>query len=92
MTNSLNDDIFTRLEAGAVHLNELATLGGWEEGFTQFVERLDNEALGQLLLQFPFTEGDERPNRKLALEVADILGPDYAQDLYRFAVLVTKLT
>lgn len=51
-----------------------------------------NSALAAMLLQFPFGDVEtERPNRQLALEAADVLGPDYAQLLYRFAVLVTKL-
>ena len=94
-TLPVNDAIFRASDDAAKHFNELAEMGGWEEGFAQCVEKLSNEALGQLLLQFPLTESpvdtEGRPNRQLALEVADIIGPDHAQALYRFAVLVTKL-
>lgn len=33
----------------------------------------------------------EKLNKRFALEVAEVVGPDWAQVLYRFAVLVTKL-
>ena len=49
--------------------------------------------VADLLLQIPWTEGGPtaRPNRNLALEATDVLGPDWGQALYHFAVLVTKL-
>jgi hypothetical protein len=64
-------------------------------GSTSAVKNLPNELLADILLQLPLTEGDDpdgRVDRALALTVADHIGPDWAQSLYRFAVLVTKLT
>ena len=76
-------------------LNGLAEQGECEAAFGAFAERLSDASIGQLLLQLPFTEvvGDpeSRSARYLAVEVADALGPDHAQALYHFAVLVTKL-
>lgn len=69
----------------------LAETFGAEEYLGQ-LHSAPNSALAAMLLQFPFGDVEtERPNRQLALEAADVLGPDYAQLLYRFAVLVTKL-
>ena len=60
------------------------------------------ELIGQLIKELPLTEksgvigldGKPRykPNRRLALATAEALGEDAAQDLYHFAVLVTKLS
>lgn len=46
-------------------------------------------ALISLLPIWLETEG--RANRKLALELSDLLSKEEQQELYRFAVLVTKL-
>ena len=64
--------------------------------FTQeFIQGFSGTALGEMILQMPLTKNpmDEqsRPNPVLACEVAEQLGPDHAQALYRFAVLVTKV-
>lgn len=49
-------------------------------------------AMAQLLASLPLVEPDrDKPNRALALAVADVMTADEAQELYRFAVLVTKL-
>lgn len=63
------------------------------EFFAGFVRAMPEEMLARLLLQFPLTDGLDtgRVNRKLALAVAEEFGPDWAQTLYRFSVLVTKL-
>jgi hypothetical protein len=34
---------------------------------------------------------DGKLDKRLAIDVAETLGPDHAQTLYKFAVLVTKL-
>ena len=55
---------------------------------------LPKEAIAQLIMQSFHMEPDgnfTRHEKGLALEFAETLGPDYAQRLYRFAVLVTKL-
>jgi len=46
-----------------------------------------------ILASIPITEYDPQDplDRHLALEVADILGDDWAQAWYRFVVLVTKI-
>lgn len=63
------------------------------EFFAGFVQAMPEEMLARLLINFPLAEGRDtgRVNRKLALAVADELGPDWAQTLYRLSVLVTKL-
>lgn len=49
-------------------------------------------AMAQLITSLPLVEPDrDKPNRALALAVADAMTADEAQELYRFAVLVTKL-
>lgn len=49
-------------------------------------------AMSQLIASLPLVEPDrDKPNRALALAVADAMTADEAQELYRFAVLVTKL-
>lgn len=82
------------MECMAEQLNVRVNLGD-DYLLDSFSRKLDYTSIGQLLLKFPLTETDNnpdsRPNRALALAVADELGPDWAQALYRFAVLVTKL-
>lgn len=60
-----------------------------------FIEDLSDKAIANLLLKMPITKEPGNPeagvNKRLALEAAEALGPDWAQSLYRFAVLVTKL-
>jgi len=53
---------------------------------------LSNDAIGNILLSFPITEPmNDEIDRHLAVDVASIIGPDHAQNWYRFAVLVTKV-
>lgn len=60
-----------------------------------FVEHLSDKAAAGVLLNLQITAEPGLPesgvNKRLALEAAERLGPDWAQALYRFAVLVTKL-
>jgi len=59
-----------------------------------WVESIGPNAMGQLLLNMPITEmcDPETPlDKHLAVEIANELGPDWAQAWYRFIVLVTKL-
>lgn len=63
-----------------------------EEMSREFITQLSNENIAKLLLQMHF--GDiftEKPNKRLAVEVSEQFGPEWAQVLYHFAVLVTKL-
>jgi len=61
-----------------------------EDSLSRFT--LSPEAMAQHLLQLPFTSDCfNTMNKRLALETAEAFGPDHAQGLYRFAVLVTKL-
>jgi len=49
-------------------------------------------SLARLITALPLAEPDrEKANRTLALATADMMTADEAQELYRFAVLVTKL-
>lgn len=48
--------------------------------------------VSELLSLLPiWDETEGRPNRRLALELADLLSAEERQQLYRFSVLVTKL-
>jgi len=51
--------------------------------------KLTGVALGQLIMEH--TNPDEMANKRLWLEVAEWMGPDYAQGLYHTAVFVTKV-
>lgn len=60
----------------------------------EFVELrgLSNDAIGQLILGIPLEEATTHDlDRHLAVDVARVIGPDHAQNWYRFAVLMTKL-
>jgi len=62
---------------------ELTNLGG-----------LTHEAISELFLAMPIMWRDghfDELDQHLAVDVARVLGPDHAQNWYRFAVLVTKL-
>ena len=53
---------------------------------------LSDEAFAHILLQLVGENGDTRLEQNIrAAQVADIIGPDHAQALYHFAVLVTKI-
>lgn len=48
--------------------------------------------VSELLSLLPiWNKSEGRPNRRIALELADLLSAEERQQLYRFAVLVTKL-
>lgn len=58
----------------------------------QSVDHLPDEAIGEILMTL--VGGENRlstETKKRAVGIAEHIGPDYAQALYRFAVLVTKL-
>ena len=80
--------------AGDTFLGPVSTYLTGENG--TFVDDLTPEAVATIILNLPITK-ERGPheavvNKRLALETADRIGPDQAQALYRFAVLVTKLT
>jgi len=53
---------------------------------------LSDEAFAHILLQLIGVNGDTRREQNVrAAQVAAIIGPDHAQALYHFAVLVTKI-
>lgn len=80
--------------AGAMFLDPASSYLA-SPGNGHFVESLSNEAAANILLHMQITAKPGLPesgvNKRLALEVAERLGPDWAQALYHFAVLVTKL-
>lgn len=89
-----------RIELVSRAVNELAhelTLAV-EDGYEietlmeHVVSRFDNTQRAAFLLQC-LSSPDEmtREEKAFAVEVADHIGPDFAQKLYHFAVLVTKL-
>jgi hypothetical protein len=63
------------------------------EYLNTFSHHVSEELIGQLILQLPLTimGDDDKLDKRLAIDVAETLGPDHAQTLYKFAVLVTKL-
>jgi hypothetical protein len=88
------------LESVRNAMNELSRIAEGEvdeptEFFCIARDHLSDEAVGNLLLQLIGPEVDrERMSRRgktMAMTVAEVLGPDHAQALYRFAVLVTRL-
>lgn len=62
-----------------------------------FVRLLSDQAIGNLMLQFPIVDCpvNADPNapveKHLGVEVAKALGPDWAQAWYHFIVFVTKV-
>lgn len=78
-------------EAAALTIEQAAGLTDPEDLFAP-INTTEVSALAEFMLQLPWGDAEtERPNKRLALEVAETFGPDWAQVLYRFAVLVTKL-
>ena len=81
-----------KLQRAAVGFNE-----AWEQpgDMAEFVRELSPEVLADFMLQIQVTvepgDPEELVNKKLAVEVADMLGPDWAQAWYHFIVLVTKV-
>lgn len=77
-----------------VTILESAALGDHEAQLGAVINNLSQETLAKMLLQMPWTkpEGDPdgNPNLPFVGHVAEILGPDWAQALYHFAVRVTK--
>lgn len=75
------------LEAAGTSADHEARLGA-------IINNLSPETLARMLLQFPWTrpEGDPdgSPNLPFVGHVAEVLGPDWAQAFYHFAVRVTK--
>jgi len=67
------------------------------EFFDDVARLMPNKMIAQMLLHLPIIDGagnndpDGRLDRHLAVDVAETLGPDWAQAWYRFIVLVTKL-
>ncbi|MBM61918.1 MAG: hypothetical protein CL484_03080 [Acidobacteria bacterium] len=62
--------------------------------FQEVMQHLPDDVLANMLLQHGAFTGEDFMNREakeLALELAEILGPDHAQKLYKIAVLTTKL-
>jgi acyl-CoA synthetase (AMP-forming)/AMP-acid ligase II len=52
------------------------------------------EGIAQIIMSLPFGESDDPDSpisAHLAVDVAELFGADAAQQLYRFAVLVTKI-
>lgn len=81
------------LAHGFLHAAEVGIgLDEPEELFNAF-SAMNGEVGGHVLMQWLGDKdgvGDPRL-KHLAVDVAEVLGPDHAQTLYRFAVLVTKL-
>lgn len=82
---NLTSEAFVKAANLSVGLDNLA------EFFGVFRE-LDPEVFGQLLMeQLGHPDEVRREDKMRALAIADHMGSDWAQKLYRFAVLVTKL-
>lgn len=95
--NDLWGDITLALESIGIAINHMANTEEGEEFFDELANQLTGHALGHILLAAKITDSpggvdrDARPNGHLAVDVSDVLGPDWAQAWYRFIVLVTKL-
>lgn len=90
----LVDDLFHTPEQEFAAIGFMTELASSPDLMVQFLRLLPAPVLGAMLLQFPLTpDGDDTGplDRHLAVDVAEVLGPDWAQTWYRFAVLVTKL-
>ena len=88
MTNS---SLWATMGPFTRQLRECADEETNKEAIQDFYEGLPNSLKALFLAQFPSHKGTEGPDKLLALEVAEALGPARAQELYHFIVLVTKL-
>lgn len=79
--------------AAACAVDATPGLGDPAELFASFGESLEEDSMASFLRHaIPWGDAEsEAPNKRLALAVAEEFGPEMAQLLYRFAVLVTKL-
>lgn len=62
--------------------------------FQEVMLLLPDDVIANMLLQHRAFTGEDfmtREAKEFALELAEVLGPDHAQKLYRIAVLCTKL-
>lgn len=65
-----------------------------EEDIQSFANILSPACLAKFLLAMPITKdgsSEGEVNKRFATEVAETIGPDWAQAWYRFIVLVTKI-
>ena len=96
----MNEDKKTQAEELFACIDKLGGLiAGMEE--SEFLDpdyvyeylngKLSNEAFANLILQRFSPIEAAKSEKQMALDVAEVLGPDWAQRLYRFTVLVTKL-
>ena len=86
--------VLDSVEAAFKTLSQVALCEGGQpwEFFGPSRVYLSDEAFAHILLQMIGENGDTRLEQNIrAAQVADIIGPDRAQALYHFAVLVTKL-
>ena len=82
------------MEALGLALNDLFEWDADGEYADQLVESLTDKTRAQIMLKMPWTQmhnPDGPLDKHFAVEVAETLGPDWAQALYRFAVLTTKV-
>lgn len=63
------------------------------EYFSTFIKKLSPKAQAAMMMQFPIApESDPyKVNKVFAAQVAETFGPEWAQSLYHFAVLVTRI-
>lgn len=71
----------------AEHLSDLLS----DPENCDIIRALSPAAIGNVLMQALDKGCDGEIDKHLAVDVSSIIGPDHAQTLYRFAVLVTKL-
>lgn len=96
-TNQQRSDIY--LYTAVDHFKTATTAWSGEHELSQEISEMAREMPNELRAQIAFhllTAGthDEKldtPTKAFALALADEMGADWAQWLYRFAVLVTKL-
>ena len=85
------DVVRDAVEAAFITLSHAAESYDPSEFFGPTRACLSDEAFAHILLQLIRENGEKLEQNVRAAQVADIIGPDHAQALYHFAVLVTKL-
>ena len=89
--SAVNNGFWVSMATFTAKLRECQEAESREEVIQNLYDILPNSMKALFLDQFPSHKGADGPDKLLALEVAEALGPTRAQELYHFIVLVTKL-
>jgi len=88
---AINNDFRASMATFTAKLQKCREEENQKEVIQNFYDILPNPLKALFLDQFPSHKGTDGPDKLLALEVAEVIGPARAQELYHFIVLVTKL-